>query len=218
MTTTGAQQNPQVASPSPKPMTQQQIHKGRRMALLLLAVGFGPILLATVMFYSGWLNPVAHTNKGTLVTPVLALSNLQLETEQGLPLAGRFGPSQTSAKWLLLVVADDCTEACQQLLYTTRQTNIALGKYATRVSRGAALKTLPPALTQRWLADFDRMERFNPQPGQTPAWPPGVEPAQAPQLLVVDPLGNVMMRYPAGVAGGDVLDDLKHLLKISRIG
>jgi hypothetical protein len=55
-------------------------------------------------------------------------------------------------------------------------------------------------------------------PAQTPVWPPGVEPTQAPQLLLVDPLGNIMMRYPASVPGGDVLDDLKHLLKISRIG
>jgi hypothetical protein len=115
-------------------------------------------------------------------------------------------------------VADNCTEVCQQLLYTTRQTNIALGKYATRVSRGAALTSLPPALDQRWSADFERMERFTPLPAQTPVWPPGVEPSQAPELLLVDPLGNIMMRYPAGIPGGDVLDDLKHLLKISRIG
>ncbi|HEV8077623.1 MAG TPA: hypothetical protein VGP45_04470, partial [Marinobacter sp.] len=137
---------------------------------------------------------------------------------QGKPLAERFGPSQTSATWLLLVVADNCTEVCQQLLYTTRQTNIALGKYATRVSRGAALTSLPPALAQRWSADFERMEQFTLLPAQAPVWPPGVEPSQSPQLLLIDPLGNIMMRYPAGVAGGDVLDDLKHLLKISRIG
>jgi hypothetical protein len=62
------------------------------------------------------------------------------------------------------------------------------------------------------------MERFTPLPAQTPVWPPGVEPSQAPQLLLVDPLGNIMMRYPEGIPGGDVLDDLKHLLKISRIG
>jgi hypothetical protein len=216
MTTTVAQQTSQTASP--KPMSPQQIRKGRRMGLLLMAVGFGPIILASAMFYGGWLNPAEHTNNGALVTPLVPLSDLQLQTAQGAPLAARFGPTQTSATWLLLVVADNCTEVCQQLLYTTRQTNIALGKYATRVSRGAALTSLPPALAQRWPADFERMERFEPLPAQTPVWPPGVEPTQAPQLLLVDPLGNIMMRYPASVPGGDVLDDLKHLLKISRIG
>ncbi|HEV8077129.1 MAG TPA: hypothetical protein VGP45_01960 [Marinobacter sp.] len=216
MTTTVAQQTAQTTSP--KPMSPQQRRKGRRMALLLMAVGFGPIILASAMFYGGWLNPAEHTNNGTLVVPVMPLSGLQLQTEQGKPLADRFGPTQTSATWLLLVVADNCTEVCQQLLYTTRQTNIALGKYATRVSRGAALTSLPPALAQRWSADFERMEQFTSLPAQTPVWPPGVEPSQAPQLLLVDPLGNIMMRYPATVPGGDVLDDLKHLLKISRIG
>ena len=216
MTTTVAQQNRQTSTPTP--MSPQQIRKGRRMALLLLVVGFGPIILASAMFYGGWLNPAGHTNNGTLVLPLVPVSALHLQTADGTALESRFGATQTDAKWLLLVVAADCTQACQELLYTTRQTNIALGKYATRVSRGAAVASMPPALSQRWSVDFERMEPFSIAPAQTAAWPSGVVPAEAPQLLLVDPFGNVMMRYPAEVEGGDVLNDLKHLLKISRIG
>lgn len=218
MTTTLAQQSRQTPTSSPAPMSPKQIRKGRRMALLLLAVGFGPIILATVMFYGGWFNPAGHTNNGTLVLPLVPVSELHLQTAEGTPLESRFGPAQTDAKWLLLVVAADCTEVCQQLLYTTRQTNVALGKYASRVGRGAAIASVPADLKQRWATDFDRMEPFSTAPEQTPAWPVGVVPGEAPQLLVIDPFGNVMMRYPASVPGGDVLDDLKHLLKISRIG
>ncbi|HEV8078271.1 MAG TPA: hypothetical protein VGP45_07785, partial [Marinobacter sp.] len=102
MTTTVAQQTGQTTSP--KPMSPQQRRKGRRMALLLMAVGFGPIILASAMFYGGWLNPAEHTNNGALVTPLVPLSDLQLQTAPGTPLAARFGPTQTSATWLLLVV------------------------------------------------------------------------------------------------------------------
>ena len=42
----------------------------------------------------------------------------------------------------------------------------------------------------------------------------GLEPG----LYIVDPLGNLVLRYPLGAAGNSVLDDLKRLLKVSQIG
>ncbi|MNJ75056.1 hypothetical protein D3C77_720880 [compost metagenome] len=38
------------------------------------------------------------------------------------------------------------------------------------------------------------------------------------RLWIVDPLGNLVLSYPQGVAGKAVLDDLRHLLKLSRLG
>jgi hypothetical protein len=40
----------------------------------------------------------------------------------------------------------------------------------------------------------------------------------APQLWIVDPLGNLVLRYPAEADGKNILIDLKQLLKISNIG
>ena len=40
----------------------------------------------------------------------------------------------------------------------------------------------------------------------------------APQLWIVDPHGNLVLRYDAKVKGKHVLDDLRHLLKLSNIG
>lgn len=40
----------------------------------------------------------------------------------------------------------------------------------------------------------------------------------APQLWIVDPHGNLVLRYGAKVNGKHVLDDLRHLLKLSNIG
>ena len=39
-----------------------------------------------------------------------------------------------------------------------------------------------------------------------------------PQLWIVDPHGNLVLRYDAKVNGKHVLDDLRHLLKLSNIG
>ncbi len=41
---------------------------------------------------------------------------------------------------------------------------------------------------------------------------------QGAQLWIVDPHGNLVLRYDGKANGKSILDDLKHLLKISQIG
>lgn len=196
----------------------EQVRRGRRTALLLFAVGFGPMVLATIMFYTGWLNPVGHTNEGVLISPPLPVTALNLETTNGVPLQQRFGIDQVDPNWLMLVVSGSCANDCEQLLYLARQVNIALGKYAPRVSRAAALGSVPAGLEQRWSSEYSSMERLRQAPGATTAWPAGVSPETAPRILLIDPFGNVMMHYGAEHTGKQMLKDLKHLLKLSQIG
>jgi hypothetical protein len=40
----------------------------------------------------------------------------------------------------------------------------------------------------------------------------------APQLWIIDPHGNLVLRYEPTVKGKDLLNDLRHLLKLSNIG
>ena len=105
MTTTMADRAPEQRSDGPTP---QQVRRGRRTALLLFAVGFGPMVFATIMFYTGWLNPAGHTNNGELIQPVAPVADLHFETSTGTPLAERFGPEQGNAEWMMLVVSADC--------------------------------------------------------------------------------------------------------------
>lgn len=198
--------------------TPDQVRRGRRTAMLLFAVGFGPMLIATILFYTGWLNPAGHTNNGTLVHPVVPVQTLNLQTDSGTPLQQRFGVEVAEPRWLLLVVSEQCLTECEELLYLARQVNIALGKNATRVSRAAVLGQLPPELAQRWNTDYGLMERLSPAPGTRPLWPEGINPETEPRILLVDPFGNIMMHYGPDNTGKDMLEDLKHLLKISQIG
>ncbi|MGC8119688.1 hypothetical protein [Marinobacter sp. VGCF2001] len=213
MTTTTADALPDREGPNP-----EQIRRGRRTAWLLFAVGFGPMLVATVMFYTGWLNPAGQTNQGRLVQPPVPVAQLNLQTADNAPLQARFGADLTDPKWLLLVAAERCTEACEQLLYLSRQVNIALGKNAPRIGRAAVIGSLPADLARRWPEEYRLMERLQPVAGTTPAWPGGVEPGQQPRILLIDPFGNIMMHYGTEHTGKQMLKDLKHLLKLSQIG
>lgn len=198
--------------------TPGQVRRGRRTALLLFVLGFGPILVATVMFYTGWLNPSEHTNNGTLIQPVVPVTAFNLETASGQPLEQRFGPDQVDPQWLMLVVAEECGSQCEEMLYLARQVNIALGKNANRVSRAAVLGSVPTDLDSRWAREYSLMERLVPAQQAAPRWPPGVNPGAGPWLLLVDPFGNAMMHYGSEHSGEDMLEDLKHLLKLSQIG
>ena len=51
-----------------------------------------------------------------------------------------------------------------------------------------------------------------------PAYTRGAEGNGAAQLWIIDPHGNLVLRYNPQVKGKDVLNDLRHLLKLSNIG
>lgn len=202
-------------SRQPQPaMTPAQRRRGRRTALLLFAVGFGPIILATVMYYTGWMNPTGQSNNGTLIQPPVALASLGLMDANGQPLADRFGPDAADPTWMMLVAAEGpCADACQRQIYLARQVNTALGKHQDRMQRAAYLPS-PPAD----LSDYPGMPLLHNRGAEAPDWPRGVNLKDAPQIFVIDPFGNVMMRYGPGMDGKAMLDDLKHLMKISQIG
>ncbi len=199
-------------------LSPERVRRGRRMALLLFAIGFGPLIVATVMYYTGWMNPTGHSNHGQLIQPPAPLAELQLQGADGVPLADRFGPQLEDPEWMLMVVAENCGPGCEDLLYRTRQVNIALGKNANRVNRSAWLGEVSDDLAERWPSEYLSMERLSLANEAEPSWPAGVDPSQQPRILVVDPFGNIIMHYGSEHTGKQMLNDLKHLLKISQIG
>ena len=54
--------------------------------------------------------------------------------------------------------------------------------------------------------------------GDTAAGAGAAGAASGAQLWIVDPHGNLVLRYDGKANGKAILDDLKHLLKISQIG
>ncbi len=213
MTTANRVSDQQSGGPTP-----EQVRRGRRTAILLFAIGFGPMVFATIMYYTGWLNPTGHTNNGELVKPAVPVTELHMQTSDGQPLAEWFGPERADAEWMMMVVAGNCAEDCENLLYLARQVNIALGKNANRMSRAAFIGTVPAELERRWAEEYSAMERLQSQGDRAPAWPAGVRPDQEPRILLLDPFGNVMMHYGNEHSGKDMLKDLKHLMKLSQIG
>jgi len=117
---------------------------------------------------------------------------------------------------VLVSAPKECGLDCQQLVYLARQIQIGLGRDASRASH--ALATTQP-LASDYQARLDReypqLQRYPLDLSKYAALSQGKQDAQ---LWIVDPHGNLVLRYDPKVKGKDLLNDLRLLLKLSNIG
>lgn len=199
----------------------EQKPRGRLTLISIFAIALVPMALATYMYFNDVLVPQGRTNKGTLILPPLEFDELQLTNDQGEPLR----IADIEEKWLLLVLSEgSCTELCKSAIYKARQVNVALHKDSQRVVRyyldvstdGAG------ALEERIKADYPQLISVKADRYHLKRYLDRNLDANAAMgesyIFVVDPIGNIMMYYTPENSGKDILEDLKRLLKVSRIG
>lgn len=185
-------------------------HRGRRTLLILFAVAFVPLMAAyIVFFFFPSLVPEGRTNRGTLINP----------PAQALELFGEGPAGVAEGKWTLyLHTADRCDQVCLDTAYLSRQVNIALGKDSDRVQRVLLIEAndLSPEDRGRLSRDYPKMKLAF---GANLSLPPALPTKEVRDVIyLADPLGNVMMYYRTAEGGKPMLEDLKHLLKLSNIG
>ena len=185
----------------------------RWQLLLIFLIPFTAMGLAWIMYFTGAWIPDGRTNKGDLMLPPAQFSELDLK-DAGKP----FSLEKLEGNWGILVFGSaDCSEqACQDSLYKTRQVHVALGKEADRVVR-LYIAQEPPQIPEELNFEHPNMFWLN-STGDSVLKTMGLEKWPENRFFIVDPLGNIMMGYQAGQVGGDLLKDLKKLLKTSNIG
>lgn len=178
-------------------MGPAEARRGRLKLAALGALFALPVLLAWLFHATGWRSG-SSANYGELLAP--------------RPLAGL---AALRGKWVLVQFdAAACGMACERKLYVMRQVRKAQGDDQQRVER-LWLLTDGAAPGAPLLA---AIEGTRVQPLRDPAFAaqfPG--PASA-FIYLVDPLGNLMMRFPADPDPARMVKDLQRLLKYSGIG
>jgi len=183
------------ASPPP-----EQLKRGRVKLALLGAFFALPFVLAPLAYWLDWA-PGSSSNYGELVSPPRPLAGAPFDALRG--------------KWLLVSFdAAACDAYCEKKLYYLRQVRRAQGKNEARVER-------------LWLLVGEgkpRAELLTAIEG-THVVPAAAIPALFPaagsvtdHIYVIDPLGNLMLRFPRDPDPSRILKDLQRLLKVSRIG
>jgi hypothetical protein len=193
---------PSVPRPAPSPAA------ARRKLLLIAAICIAPVLASYAFYY---LSPrSARVNYGTLL-PTAPAPAITGTTGDGAP----FALQELRGRWVLLVdAAGRCDAACGRLLYATRQARTMQGKEQERIVRVLLVPdadaTDPALLAQH--------------PGlvvaRVGAAAIAALPGRADAIYVIDPLGNLVLRYDADpdpdIKG--ISRDLVRLLKASGIG
>ena len=165
----------------------------RNKVLLIGAICLAPIVLGTLAYVFRW-DVGAPGNYGELLPPK--------------PLAG--APfERLRGKWLLVVVDDPACDAwCEKKLYYLRQLRRAQGKDMDRIDRlwlltrdGLPRAGLAEAFQGTLVAPAPKLDAF---PGKP-----------ADHIYLVDPLGNLMMRWPRDPDASRVLKDLQRLMRIA---
>lgn len=167
--------------------------RGKLLAVFLACAA--PFALAWAAWYFGWA-PGAAGNYGELIAP---------RTVSEAPLPDLRG------KWVMVTFDDAACDAyCEKKLYYMRQVRRAQGKDQGRVERLWVITDSGKPRAEL-LAAIEGTHLSRGSPGDFPG-----EPRQ--HIYLVDPLGNLMMRFPRDPDPSRMLKDLQRLLKYSRIG
>lgn len=190
-----------------------ELRSGRWKMILVLLVCASPVIASYFTYYV--IRPDGRRNFGELIDPQRPLPPIATKT-----LDGQVGTLTTlKDQWLLLSVAGGaCDTLCEKNLYFQRQLRESLGREKERLDRVWLVNDdVPvPAALQPALASATVLRVA---PAALAQW---LEPAAGKRLqdhiYVVDPLGNLMMRFPADMdaaAAAKAKTDLERLMRAS---
>lgn len=191
-------------------MTEIKSRSGRLQLLLIALVFLGPLAIAAWMYFGGSaLAPEGRSNHGVLLEPIVTLDD-ELPDSRVVSLH--------NDSWLLVFSArGDCDETCRAALYTQRQSRLMLGKEMDRLQR---ILLHGDNLTDTVFLETEHADLVSLQDDELQALLDASTPAGLPAggFYLVDPHGNLVMYFEPGIDPYDMVDDVKHLLSLSRIG
>ena len=192
----------------------KQKKRGRWKLLAVVLVCAAPIIASYLTYYV--IKPAGRTNYGELIDPrAYPIPALGSTTLDGKPRT----LDDLKGKWIMLKVGGgECLEACQKQLFAMRQWRLMQGKNMDRVER-VWLVTDSEPLDTMTIRQYDGMHMLRAQGDAVRKWlPTEVGTSASDHIYLIDPLGNLMMRFPQDPDPRKVYKDIAKLLKASAIG
>ncbi len=187
---------------------------GRLKMLLVLLVCAAPVVASYFTYFV--IRPEGRTNYSELIQPLRPIPE-QLPL---VDLQGRAVPAASlKGQWLLVVVSGGaCDAVCERQLWIQRQLRETLGREKDRLDKVWLINDAAPPRAQTLAAvsagEPATVLRVAPQ-----ALAQWLTPAQgstlAHHMVVIDPLGNWMMRVPADPEPAKLKRDIEKLLRAS---
>ncbi|MFZ6872105.1 SCO family protein [Undibacterium sp. Di27W] len=198
--------------------TEKQVSHGRWKLILVLAVCAAPMIFSYLAYYV--IKPEGRTNYGTILDPRLypmpRLAGHLLGAAASDPATGL---EAYQGKWLMLQVdSGACADVCQKRMYDIRQLRTAQGKEMDRIERVWLITDDTPIDTML-IRQHDGARMLKMDAAALKAWLPTESETQiSDHIYLIDPRGNLMMRYPKNADANKIKKDLSKLLRASAIG
>lgn len=199
------------------------LNKSQRSLLIMAAIFMGPMLLAYLlvnnMHYFGDFNTKNH---GELIDPAKPLQNINLSRTSG----EEFKLSDLRDKWVMVYIGSaSCDTKCSENLYKMRQSRLAQGGELKRIRRlYISVDGKPTSTLQAVLSEHQGLEVVYGSDSQIQQVLQQFDLThqavtnETVGMFIVDPLGNLVMRYQTGFEAKGLVKDLSLLLKASYIG
>jgi cytochrome oxidase Cu insertion factor (SCO1/SenC/PrrC family) len=190
--------------------------RSRIYGLLIIAIIALPMLTAYIMYKTGWGIPIDTSNKGTLLQPARAISELALNNQDDILV--RLIEDENKRWRILVPITKECDEICQNHLYISRQVHIRLAEKAYRVER------ILLRLDSLSVDAIDNLKQEHPETimvdSNIDALNQWLAVSKLPlsaenYFYLVDQDGYAMMYYDVDHKGQDLLDDVKKVLKFT---
>jgi cytochrome oxidase Cu insertion factor (SCO1/SenC/PrrC family) len=203
-----------VAEPAPAASPERSRRLGRVKMLAILLVCAAPVIASYLAYYV--VRPSGLTNYGELIEPQRPAGGLAGRTASGDTVS----LATLQGRWVMLAAdAGPCEKACTERLWMMRQVRATTGKDMERIERVLAL-TGEGAPAASLLAEHEGLRVLRVDAGALQALLPARagEGGAQDHVWLIDPNGNLMMRFPRDADPNRVKKDVAKLLRASRIG
>jgi hypothetical protein len=187
---------------------------GRWKLFLVLAICAAPVIASYFTYYV--IKPAARTNYGALLDPrSYPMPQLGALTLDGKPVT----LDAYKGKWIMLQVdSADCRESCKTKLLDMRQLRLMQGKEMDRIER-VWLVTDDKPLDAALLREYDGTRLLRVRQGALAPWLPVDSGGKVTDhIYIIDPVGNLMLRFPRNPDPAKMKKDIYKLLAASSIG
>ena len=190
--------------------TEQKIKRTHKRKLLaMMALLLAPVVISFALHYYDY-RPGTN-NYGELIDMEGFEGNGINQVDSTI-----FRASDIHGKWTMLTVdSGSCNEYCEQKLYKMRQVRLVQNKEMHRVERLWLIDDNVP-IDSRYVEEYEGTLFVNAQDSDLLKRLKPVE-TQRLYMYLVDPIGNVMMRFPEDADPSEMVEDLKRLLHVSQL-
>jgi len=191
-------------------MSNEVARNNRTKFIALILLMLSPVV-ASVILHNIKFRPDSTVNYGELLE-VKAIHGQAHEIENNTIFRER----QLHGKWSFVMIdSGNCEEYCQKKLYQMRQVRLAQNTEKDRINRiwfiddqivpNQEIKKEFEGTVLLTVNDSEFLDQF-----------PAVS-SKKDHIYVIDPMGNLMMRYPRDANPSKMANDIKLLLKLSHL-